>query len=178
MRVFLIRHPRPAVAAGICYGHSDLDLAEDLVACASRLRDALPEDMPLFSSPLRRCRRLADVLHPAPIYDDRLREMNFGAWEMRAWSEIPRHELDAWAAAPLAYAPPGGESVAALHARVTAFLAERDVDFAVVAHAGVMKVFAAQLQGLDEQTWFNLHFGYGELKLLETAAPRFRPPAR
>jgi len=93
--------------------------------------------------------------------------MNFGQWELRSWAEIPRTELDAWAQAPLSYAPPGGESVGALQARVTAFLAERGEDFAVVTHAGVMRIVAAQLHGLAEQSWFKLEFGYGELRLLE-----------
>jgi alpha-ribazole phosphatase len=172
----MIRHPRPAADPGVCYGHSDIDLAEDALACAARLRDALPAAIPLFSSPLRRCRLLAEALHAAPVFDERLREMHFGSWEMRAWSEIPRAELDAWAAAPLAYAPPGGESVAVLRARVSAFLAERDEDFAMVAHAGVMKVLAGQVQGLVAEQWFQLRFACGELTLLE--APEASRSAR
>jgi alpha-ribazole phosphatase len=175
MRVFLIRHPRPAVAEGICYGASDLDLADDVLDCAARLRAALPATVALFSSPARRCRRLAEALHDAPSYDERLREMDFGAWELRPWSEIPRAEVDAWAAAPMTYAPPGGESVGALLARVAAFLDQRSGpngdDFAVVTHAGVMRVFAAHLLGLADETWFKLRFGYGELTVLEVPAP-------
>jgi alpha-ribazole phosphatase len=174
VRVFLIRHPRPAVPAGVCYGASDLDLAGDALDCAARLREVLPAHLPVFSSPLLRCRRLAEALHDAPSYDARLREMDFGAWELRSWTEIARIELDAWAAAPLAYAPPGGESVGALQARVADFLVERIAcggeDFAVVTHAGVMRICAAQLQGLDQETWFNLRFGYGELTLLDVPA--------
>lgn len=176
MRVFLIRHPRPAVAADTCYGASDLDLAGNALDCAARLRAMLPAHVPLYSSPLRRCRRLAEALHDAPNYDARLREMDFGAWELRSWNEIPRAQIDAWAAAPTTYVPPGGESVVALQARVAAFLNERGQpngeDFAVVTHAGVMRVFAAQLLGLPEQTWFSLRFGYGELKVLEVPAAR------
>ena len=178
MRVFLIRHPRPAVAPGVCYGVSELELAEDALDCAAHLRKLLPAHLPLFSSPLRRCRQLAEALHDAPRYDGRLREMDFGQWELRSWAEIPRSELDAWAAAPLSYAPPGGESVGALQARVTAFLVERggagDENFAVVTHAGVMKILAAQLQGLAQESWFKLSFGYGELTLLEAPDARQR----
>jgi alpha-ribazole phosphatase len=174
VRIFLIRHPRPAVAPGVCYGASDVDLDGDARECAARLRQVLPAQLPVFSSPLRRCRRLAEALHEAPTYDARLREMDFGAWELRSWSEIARVELDAWAAAPLAYAPPGGESVGALQARVAAFLVERigsgRRDFAVVTHAGVMRIVAAQLQALDLQTWLGLRFGHGELVRFEVPA--------
>jgi len=181
VRVFLIRHPRPAVAPGTCYGATDLDLADDVRDCAARLREVLPARIRLFSSPLLRCQRLAEALHDAPRYDRRLREMDFGAWELRSWNEIPRDQLDAWAAAPLTYAPPGGESVGVLRERVTAFLVEHigadGEDLAVVTHAGVMRILAAQLQGLDLETWFKLRFGYGELSLLDVPAPhaRLRP---
>ena len=174
MRVFLIRHPRPAVAPDVCYGATDLDLADDVSACAARLRPMLPAALHLFSSPLLRCRRLAEALHAAPRYDERLREMDFGAWEMRAWSEIPRTDLDAWAAAPLSYVPPRGESVHAVRERVIAFLGQYAApgasDFAVVTHAGVMRIFAAQLQRLPEAAWLNLRFGYGEMTTLEAQA--------
>lgn len=171
LRIYLIRHPRPAVPPGTCYGQSDVGLDEDAADCAARLRQQLPDGIPLYSSPLRRCRLLAEALHAAPGYDERLREMHFGAWEMRPWSEIPRAELDAWAAAPLAYAPPGGESVAAMRHRVSDFIAERGReggDFAVVAHAGVMKIFAARLQRLDETGWFSRQFAYGQVTPIDT----------
>ena len=136
MRVFLIRHPPPAVAAGTCYGASDVDLAGDALDCAAHLRNRLPAHIPLYSSPLLRCRKLAEALHDAPKCDARLREMDFGAWELRPWNEIPRAQIDAWAAAPMTYVPPGGESVVALRARVAAFLDEHGrpngEDFAVV----------------------------------------------
>jgi alpha-ribazole phosphatase len=174
VRVFLIRHPRPAVAEGVCYGATDLDLADDALACATRLRGVLPTHVPLFSSSMRRCRRLAEALHPAVRYDTRLCEMDFGAWELQPWSRIPRAELDAWAAAPITYVPPGGESVASMRARVTAFLNEHHrpggEDFAVVTHAGVIRIIVGKLKGLDEASWLNLRIGYGELTVLEASA--------
>ena len=174
MRVFLIRHPPAAVAPDVCYGASDVDLADDVRECAARLREVLPARLPVFSSPLRRCRRLAEALHQAPRYDARLREMHFGTWELQPWNRIERLELDAWAASPLTYTPPGGESVQALQARVAAFLVERigsgRQDFAAVTHAGVMRIVAAQLQGLDLATCLGLRFGHGELARFEVPA--------
>jgi len=171
VRVFLIRHPRPAVAPGLCYGASDVDLAEDPAACAARLLECLPPRLRVFSSPLRRCRLLAQALHAEPVFDARLREMHFGRWELRAWDEIPRAELDAWAAAPLTYAPPGGESVNALLQRAGAFLEEhtreRDHDLAIVTHGGVMRALAGRLLGLAPESWTRLDFGYGELARLD-----------
>ncbi|HEX4599689.1 MAG TPA: alpha-ribazole phosphatase [Burkholderiaceae bacterium] len=175
MQAFLIRHPRPDVAPGVCYGATDLELAQDALDCVAHVRTRLPAQIRLFSSPMRRCRRLAEMLDPAVCYDSRLSEMDFGAWEMHAWSRIPRAELDAWAAAPMTFVPPGGESVATVRARVIAFLDERcrpgGEDIAVVTHAGVLRIIAGHLQELDQATWFNLQFGHGQLTVLQVPAP-------
>lgn len=165
MRTFLIRHPKPDIDAGICYGRSDLDLAEDPVLRAAALRPLLPGDAPVWSSPLRRCLALAQALHAEPVVDERLLEMNFGHWEMRRWEDIPRAEIDAWAADPVGYAPPGGESPAAMRARVAALLQELPGVAVLVAHGGVLRACVAELLGVDN--WHQLHFDYGSLSLIE-----------
>ena len=171
MQLYLIRHPRPDVAPGICYGRSDLALAEDATSAAAALRPLLPEDLPLFSSPLTRCRSLAAALHPAPQLDARLLELDFGDWEMRAWADIDRAALDRWAAAPQECAPPGGESIAALRARVADFLSHLArcglASAALVTHAGVMKVCAAEMLGLDAAKWCSMQFEFGSVSLID-----------
>lgn len=165
MRLWLIRHPPPDVAPGICYGRTDLGLAADPAPLAQSLRALLPAAVPLYSSPLARARLLAEALHPAPRFDDRLREIDFGHWEMQPWDGLDRGLLDAWAADPFGFAPPGGEAVAALRARVAGFLAELAGDAVLVAHAGVIKACAAELAG--EADWFGLRFDYGAASLIE-----------
>ena len=121
MQLFLIRHPQPDVAAGICYGQTDLALPKhqhhQLGIIAQTLQQQLPSEFVVYTSPLQRCRLLAEQLHASPLVDDRLKEMHFGEWEMQAWDALPRDQLDAWAQDPLHYVVPGGESVAQLHAR-------------------------------------------------------------
>jgi alpha-ribazole phosphatase len=169
VRLYLIRHPQPAVAPGICYGRTDLDLAADPAPIAAALREFLPADALLYSSPLTRCRQLAEALHPAPVFDARLREIDFGDWEMQPWDAIDRAAIDAWAADPFDFEPPGGETVAALRVRVVDFLAtllpSAADDVVLVAHAGVIKVCAAELAG--ERDWFGLRFDYGAANLIE-----------
>lgn len=176
MRLYLIRHPVPAVATGTCYGITDLGLAEDAAAVAARLRPQLPADAPVFSSPLQRCRLLAEALHPAPEYDARLVEMNFGEWEMRSWRDIGRAALDGWAADPLGFVPPGGESAGQLFERVAAFhdalLAAGHAEAVLVVHAGIMKAMCGLRRQLSATEWIKLSFGYGELSLLESQAGR------
>jgi alpha-ribazole phosphatase len=164
VRLYLIRHPAPRVAAGICYGRSDLPLAADVAAAAARIRPQLPADLPVYTSPLQRCRQLADALHPAARSDARLLEMNFGLWEMQPWDLIEREGLDGWAADPLGYTPPEGESVGAMQRRVRDFIDEIGHQgirsAALVAHAGVMKVVVGRARKLPEQQWIGLRFEF------------------
>ena len=74
MQVFLIRHPRPLIEAGVCYGRLDVD-CEDPLPVAERLKSLLPEGVPVISSPLRRARRLAEALTGNPGIDERLAEI-------------------------------------------------------------------------------------------------------
>jgi len=156
MILHLIRHPPPLIEPGICYGRLDIP-AKIEISEVARLCSALPPGLPVWSSPLQRCRQLAECLHPQPLFDDRLAEMNFGAWEGRAWDAIPRSELDAWAADVSGYAPPGGESPAALLQRALAFVAELAVSEAViVTHGGVIRMLLAHWQNVPAHEWANL----------------------
>lgn len=165
MQLYLVRHPRPRVAAGLCYGWTDLPLAEDQDAVADRLHRQIPTDIPCYASPLQRCRLLAEALHARPRFDERLREMNFGQWEMQAWEGIPRHELDAWAADPLGFMPPGGESVAQVGCRLTAFLREKRQTPALllVTHGGIMKMLSGLVLNEPAAVWQSRRFDYGGL---------------
>lgn len=182
MRLFLVRHPQPAIEAGICYGSTDLALAPqqlDLVlASLTALESVLPDNVGLFSSPLRRCAELALRLPCASrTFDDRLVEINFGDWEMRPWDAIPRAEIDAWAGDLVHYRPGGGESVLQMAVRVAAFHAQLQrlpqQQSIVVCHAGVIRLLAACQSGLSLpemalQAARTPHkIGYGEVTILD-----------
>mgnify|MGYP000945635023 CR=1 FL=1 len=164
MQVFLIRHPVPAIAPGICYGQLDVPALE-VEAAAAALRTQIDSRHPLFSSPLQRCRALAEALHPAPRFDERLMEMHFGDWEGQAWEAIDRRALDAWAADLLHHVPPGGESAATLQSRTVACLdaiaGEGHAACVVVTHAGAMRAALGHARGLPAEEWSQLKFAYG-----------------
>ena len=104
----------------------------------------------VVTSPARRCLRLARAIAPEPFVDDRLQELDFGAWEGLNWDLVPRDCLDAWASDPVGYAPPGGESGAELIARVRqacAALREVGDDCIVVTHGGPLRLMPALLRG-------------------------------
>jgi len=154
MRLFLVRHLPPLVAPGVCYGRTDLDT--DPVAqlqALPALRAALPAGAPVYTSPLRRCAVLAAALDGPVHVDARLAELDFGQWEMQRWDDIPRADIDAWAADVAHYRPGGGESVADMAARIAGFyadLVDNKVDEAViVCHAGAIRLFMSHTAGMD-----------------------------
>jgi alpha-ribazole phosphatase len=149
MKVVLVRHPAPLIAPGLCYGRR-LDIAA--VPAENIVSDPLLAGAQvIWSSPARRCLGVAGSIAASlqvPLRaDDRLQELDFGDWEGLPWSTIPRDDLDRWAADPLAFTPPRGESGAALIARVQLFRAELNEDCVVVSHGGPLKVLGALLRG-------------------------------
>lgn len=152
MRLYLVRHGRPDVAQGICYGGTDLTVVpQEHARVVAALLPLLPEQAPVFSSPLRRCSELATRLAASRRsgsvnYDARLAEMHFGEWEMRAWDDIPRTEIDAWAGDVAAYHPGGGECVLQVAQRVRSFHDELQLQnhesAVVVCHAGTIRLLA------------------------------------
>ncbi len=144
------------MAPGICYGRLDLPLHADAQEQTARVIGLLSGFGPatLHASPALRCRGVAEGLAAAygsaPQFDDRLLEMDFGAWEGVAWDDVPRAALDRWAADLQGFAAPGGETGAALVARVSAFhqdLVTSGRDCVVVSHGGPLKVLRALLAG-------------------------------
>jgi alpha-ribazole phosphatase len=156
MRLILVRHPRPQIAHGVCYGSSDVPAqpahqAQVLAGLLASLPDAA-----LVTSPLLRCAELAAQLarhrNTTLSTDHRLAEMHFGAWEMRPWDDIPRAEVDAWAADLVHYRPGGGENALAVTGRVSAFYADarrQQRDVIAICHAGTIRVLEACQYGLS-----------------------------
>ncbi|MHB8346053.1 MAG: alpha-ribazole phosphatase [Acidiferrobacterales bacterium] len=171
MEVYLIRHTTPAIHPGICYGQSDVGLADSFCYELDMLRTRCPDiqDAVIYSSPLTRCRRLAEALG-TPILDSRLMEMHFGDWELQAWEDIDRQDLDAWANDYVSRAPPNGETFKALYRRSIEFFdvvrARNEAKIAVVTHAGVIRSLFAYLQDVSVESVFDMKIGYGNVSKL------------
>ncbi len=171
MDIHLIRHPRTVAPLGMCYG--SLDLEPDpahLAADAARLAPALPADARFVASPQRRARKLAEALAgDRPVATDaRLVEMDFGEWEGRAWDDLPRNHVDAWAANVTGYVPPGGESVEAVAARVLDWwdgVEVVDAPLVVVSHGGPLRLIAAHVTGapIARSMAFEIQWGHRAL---------------
>jgi alpha-ribazole phosphatase len=182
MKLYLLRHPQPEIAPGICYGSSDLTVAAaEHQRALTALRGTLPLGLPLYSSPLRRCSEFAALLVselqvPVVIHDARLVEMHFGTWEMQAWAAIARDEVNAWAADVTSYCPGGGEGVLAMATRVGAFyddILASGQSAIVVCHAGTMRLLHACAQGGSPHdaalrvAQERMEIRYGQLRVLD-----------
>jgi alpha-ribazole phosphatase len=120
--LILVRHTRVAAAAGVCYGRLDVPLVDAAAQDIAAALAVLPRCRRVYSSPAARCLALARRVAArdgAPLELRReLLELDFGRWEGLRWDDVPRAELDAWAADPWGYAPGGGESAESLRRRV------------------------------------------------------------
>lgn len=122
-----------------------------------------------FSSPLRRCRETASLLHeqncsgmetngdlvgkPPIRIEPRLIEMSFGAWEGRTLADLRAELGPAMAereARGLDFRAPGGESPREVQDRLRPWLAERaasGADSLAVTHRGVIRALYALATG-------------------------------
>jgi alpha-ribazole phosphatase len=154
MALTLVRHTPPSVGVEICYGALDVELAADCADAAAALAARFAPVDRIVTSPLRRCRLLAEALGSrlaVPVaLDADWREMDFGRWQGRRWADIPRAELDAWAADFMHARPHGGESVAMLVARTREAIGRccPERRWLAVTHSGVIRaaLFAAGAQ--------------------------------
>lgn len=148
-RLWLVRHARPLIAPGICYGALDVPADPAATAdCARRMAQALPAGLSAHHSPLQRCELLAQALQAlrpdlTPKPDPRLVEMDFGTWEGLAWNTIAREDIDTWTARFAEHRPGGGDCLAAMLDRVAAALHEARTgppgDVLWISHAGVAR---------------------------------------
>lgn len=174
MKVFLIRHTSPDVPKGTCYGQTDVPVAPTFREEAASTLAAIPDvkfDM-VYSSPLTRARLLADYCgYPAPRLDNRLKELNFGRWEMQMYDEIDDPYIQEWynnfVEAPI----PGGESFHEMYDRIADFLDElktKDFDNVLIfAHGGVLACANVYAGKATLRTAFENLIPYGGMLTIE-----------
>jgi alpha-ribazole phosphatase len=182
MAFHVIRHPEPRGSRGICYGRRDLacdarTVASEATAIRARLPERVLMDCPVFTSPLSRCRALAQALAAprVPCIAHELIELDFGDWEGTRWDALPREELDAWARDVWHYRPGGGESAAMVEERWHRWcerVAPLGADCIVaVTHAGVIRTALAASGALRREDAARASIAFGSVHLID-------PPAR
>jgi alpha-ribazole phosphatase len=155
-----VRHA-PVVVRGVCYGQSDVATTLDARGAADVVERELDGVRPapalecLWTSPWERTRRVADEVgarRGLPVrVDARLSELSFGEWEGRTYAELEANDgarYAAWMAAWEIAAPPGGERVEDLVARVAAWARDQRGPALVLTHAGPIRTLRALARGL------------------------------
>lgn len=159
--LIVVRHGETAAnVAGQLLGRSDVGLTDRGREQAQRVADALaPLDIAhVFSSPLRRTLDTAGALGLPVQADERWIELDYGEFEGRPVHDLPAEEWARWRS-DVDFAPPGGESLAALGRRVRAacdglapYARERDV--VVFTHVSPVKAALAWALGVsDSVSW-------------------------
>lgn len=166
--IYLIRHTAPAVNRGVCYGQSDIDVLESFYEEAAIIKGCLPATIEqVHSSPLIRCKKLAEHLFPDIniLTHEALMEINCGQWELRQWNDIPKNEIEPWMNDFVRVSIPGGESYIDLYKRVTncfAHITTTNADTVIITHGGVIRSILSHITKTplpDSFNRFSLHYG-------------------
>jgi alpha-ribazole phosphatase len=208
MILTLMRHPPIEAKGERCIGQTNVELSPEgraalipLAEEASRLR---PDK--ILCSDLQRCQVLAEAIasrlglssEPDPIW----REISFGTWESRTWSDIQAKEpdrLSEWMADFETIAPPAGETFADLQARVLRGIESKldgakddgaaapatrsgaktgplsTTHYLIVTHAGVIRAAISAFSGLPLRRVFELSVPYGSCTTFCRHGSRWSP---
>ena len=120
MAIYLVRHTAPNITPGIIYAATNVPVHDGEFKRVIALLDAaLPQSALIVTSPLTRCRRLADFLAMSStpgsnerivILDPRFIERDLGRWTGKQWQDVPRAEAREFAADFLDHWPPPVET--------------------------------------------------------------------
>jgi alpha-ribazole phosphatase len=168
MQVYVIRHTKVNLPSSVCYGQTDVDLASTFEAEVEDIKSKIKTDFDVvFSSPLSRCKRLAQHFSDEFILDDRLKEYSFGDWEMKSWNEIPTQEIDPWYKDFVTTKTANGESMEEMFFRLSNFMDElRNQSYdkvLIVAHGGIIRLMWCYLLQIPLKNTFKIPVNYGEV---------------
>lgn len=173
MEIHLVRHTTVAIEKGICYGQADIPVSatfeSEANALALKLEHAYDS---VYVSPLQRCTQLAKFLSLGELQQDaRLREINFGDWELQSWNALERNEIDAWSRNLLTYNTHNGETLLELHTRVLSFIQEllekKKEKVLIVTHAGVIRMFYQFVLQFPIENAMKMPIQFGNVHVLQ-----------
>lgn len=155
---------------GLVLGRADPELTEEGHRQAALLAAVLATEpvTAILASPLLRARQTAEAVASAcgvpVVVDDRLVEIDWGAWEGRPAGSLAGADVDRWKAAD--GTAPEGESLDALTGRVESFCTERLDDeglVVAVSHVSPIKAAAAWALGVDGTVAWRMFLGLASI---------------
>ncbi|AZA82769.1 alpha-ribazole phosphatase [Chryseobacterium lactis] len=166
MEIHLIRHTAVENPENLCYGFADMPLRQGYLEDFKSID--LDNDFDLvISSPASRCCLLAEYFKLTYKTDERIREMNFGNWELRKWSEIPEEEINPWYNDFVNIKASGGENLLEMQTRVLSFwneliAEENNGKVLIITHAGVIRLILQTILKFPLENMFNIQIDYGK----------------
>ncbi len=178
MNLLLIRHTKPLIKSGICYGQTDLHLEyKDFLIkrnyIIKKIHSLQIQWDSIFSSPLIRCAYLAEYINKKLklklFYDDLLKEFHYGKWENVPYEDI-KVEMEEWSKDYINIPTPDGESLKMFIDRTNQIyneLIHLNHNIIVVTHIGVIRSFYLFYNNLSLNSFFDFSLDYGDLLLLK-----------
>ena len=168
MEIYLVRHTTPNIKKGICYGQSDLGIAHSFNREAIKVKKQIPiHTSRIYCSPLQRCKILATTFDIPITYDTRLKEIDFGDWELKPWNDIPSSQLDPWMKDFVYTQIPNGESYIQLQQRVLEFYNSlnhtSEECIVIISHAGTMRALLCYIREIELKDSFDIKIKYGDV---------------
>lgn len=169
--IYLLRHGETGFG-GRYLGSSDVGIDASGIKQVQKVASALRSTHfdAVLCSPMKRCLESCEILglsKPAKLEQD-LREINFGSWEKKAFSELTNIDLERvshWVESPETFTFPGGESVVHFHKRVQR-VADKieemsESNILLIAHGGVIRHLLCNFLRISYQSYllFDVHPG-------------------
>ena len=185
MRIYLLRHTSLSIEPDIFYGQSDIDVSDNFENEVKKIKHKIAklniddEKIKIISSPLTRCKKLANVLFSDFSVEERIKELNFGDWENKNIKQIPKGQLESWKNNIMSFKIPNGESNNEFYQRVKRFCDEVikiNQDIFIIAHAGSINCIISYLakipfDKLVIENWKKI--SYGSISLLNKKEKNF-----
>lgn len=182
-RLYLLRHGPAAISPGCLVGSTDAPLSgQGLVRLSGLIEPYLQSVECWYCSPMLRASQTFDCLRQYgcsiehPVYsDERLREIDFGNWEMKTFAEIAAADpakVTAWQEYTN-FVFPSGEAVADFVLRVREMLevlTAASGSVGVVTHGGVIRTMICMVLGLPVQNYLLFDVQPASLTILDLFA--------
>ena len=163
MEIIFVRHTKVAIPSGICYGSTDVDVAETFYEEAQKVKSKLDNYRfnEVYTSPLTRAKKLATYCgYPNAIVDKRISEFDFGDWELRSYDDLYASDpvFLEWCDDYINKRSPNGESLKDQIRRVQSFISDITsiglMRVCVFCHGGVLAIAQGLSQGIKMEDAF------------------------
>jgi alpha-ribazole phosphatase len=171
MEIHLIRHTAVENPNHLCYGFAEMPLRKGFEKDFELVQIDKDFDL-IISSPSQRCQLLAKYFQLNYQTDERIKEMNFGDWELKKWTDIPEEEINPWYEDFINIKAKNGENLFEMQTRVSEFwdelISKENISKVfIVTHAGVIRLILQSILQFPLENIFNIQIDYGKQTVIE-----------